>query len=302
MLPLLLRKVTIMGETIFNYLYQFFDSFSFLILAAMGLAVVFGMMNIINMAHGEFIMLGAYVFTIACNHGVPFILSVVLAVIFVAAFGVMMDRLIICRLYSRPLDSIVVTWGISLAVTQIVQIIFGTSLPSVSVPLGSFTIGESRFSVYRIVLVGIAALLLAGFYFLFMHTKFGLYSRATMQNAEVAKSLGINTNFEYSATFAVGAGVAGLTGALYAPLMAVSPSMGQSFSIQAFTTVVVGGANPLVGTVLSGASLGIVNSVVSLEAGQFMGRIAMLAAAIVCIRVFPLGFSGLVEKIRKGGR
>lgn len=106
---------------------------SFLILAAMGLAVVFGMMNIINMAHGEFIMLGAYVFTIACNHGVPFILSVVLAVIFVAAFGVVMDRLIICRLYSRPLDSIVVTWGISLAVTQIVQIIFGTSLPSVSV-------------------------------------------------------------------------------------------------------------------------------------------------------------------------
>lgn len=291
-----------MFETVFNYIYQFMDSFSFLILAATGLAVVFGMMNIINMAHGEFIMLGAYVFTIACSHGVPFAVSVILAAVSVAVFGVIIDRTIICRLYSRPLDSIVVTWGLSLALTQIIQIIFGTSLPSVSVPLGSFTVGENRYSVYRVVLVGISIILLIAFYQLFTNTKFGLYSRATMQNAEVAKSLGINTNVEYSATFAIGAGIAGLAGALYAPLMAVSPTMGQNFSIQAFTTVVVGGANPLIGTVLSGGSLGIVNSTVSLSSGQFMGRIAMLIAAIICIRVFPSGFSGLVEKIRKGGR
>ncbi len=291
-----------MFETVFNYIYQFMDSFSFLILAATGLAVVFGMMNIINMAHGEFIMLGAYVFTIACSHGVPFAVSVILAAVSVAVFGVIIDRTIICRLYSRPLDSIVVTWGLSLALTQIIQIIFGTSLPSVSVPLGSFTVGENRYSVYRVVLVGISIILLIAFYQLFTNTKVGLYSRATMQNAEVAKSLGINTNVEYSATFAIGAGIAGLAGALYAPLMAVSPTMGQNFSIQAFTTVVVGGANPLIGTVLSGGSLGIVNSTVSLSSGQFMGRIAMLIAAIICIRVFPSGFSGLVEKIRKGGR
>ncbi len=283
-----------------SYLYQIVDSFSFLILSSIGLAVIFGMMNIINMAHGEFIMLGAYIFTISALHGVPYILSMLIAVIGVTVFGIFIHKLIISKLHSRPMDSIVITYGMSLVMKQLIQIIFGSTMPSVSMPLGSVTVGGNVLSVYRLVLVLVSIVMLVAFYMFFNYTKFGLYSRATMQNAEVAKALGINTGFEYSMTFAIGAGIAGLAGALYAPVMAVSPVLGDSFIIQAFTTVVVGGGNPLIGTFLSGTALGIISGVVSLEQGQFIGKIAMLVAAIICIRVLPGGFSGLVEKIRKG--
>ena len=287
-------------DSVISYLYQIMDSFSFLILSSIGLAVIFGMMNIINMAHGEFIMLGAYIFTLCALSGIPFVISVLFAVLGVTVFGVLIHKFIISRLHSRPMDSIVITYGLSLVMKQLVQIIFGSKLPSVSMPLGSINAGGNVLSVYRIVLVVISVLMLIAFYLFFNRTKFGLYSRATMQNSEVAAALGINTGFEYSATFAIGAGIAGLCGALYAPVMAVSPVLGDSFIIQAFTTVVVGGGNPLIGTFLSGSVLGIISGVVSLEQGQFIGKIAMLVAAVICIRVLPGGFSGLVEKIRKG--
>ena len=287
-------------DIVISYLYQIIDSFSFLILSSIGLAVIFGMMNIINMAHGEFIMLGAYIFTISALAGIPFIVSVLIAVLGVTVFGILIHKLIISKLHSRPMDSIVITYGMSLVMKQLIQIIFGSTMPSVSMPLGSVTAGGNVLSVYRLVLVLISIVMLVAFYMFFNYTKFGLYSRATMQNAEVAKALGINTGFEYSMTFAIGAGIAGLAGALYAPVMAVSPILGDSFIIQAFTTVVVGGGNPLIGTFLSGTVLGVISGIVSLEQGQFIGKIAMLVAAIVCIRVLPGGFSGLVEKIRKG--
>lgn len=287
-------------DIVISYLYQIIDSFSFLILSSIGLAVIFGMMNIINMAHGEFIMLGAYIFTISALAGIPFIVSVLIAVLGVTAFGILIHKLIISKLHSRPMDSIVITYGMSLVMKQLIQIIFGSTMPSVSMPLGSVTAGGNVLSVYRLVLVLISIVMLVAFYMFFNYTKFGLYSRATMQNAEVAKALGINTGFEYSITFAIGAGIAGLAGALYAPVMAVSPILGDSFIIQAFTTVVVGGGNPLIGTFLSGTVLGVISGIVSLEQGQFIGKIAMLVAAIICIRVLPGGFSGLVEKIRKG--
>lgn len=288
-------------DIVISYLYQIIDSFSFLILSSIGLAVIFGMMNIINMAHGEFIMLGAYIFTISALAGIPFIVSVLIAVLGVTVFGILIHKLIISKLHSRPMDSIVITYGMSLVMKQLIQIIFGSTMPSASMPLGSVTAGGNVLSVYRLVLVLISIVMLVAFYMFFNYTKFGLYSRATMQNAEVAKALGINTGFEYSMTFAIGAGIAGLAGALYAPVMAVSPILGDSFIIQAFTTVVVGGGNPLIGTFLSGTVLGVISGIVSLEQGQFIGKIAMLVAAIICIRVLPGGFSGLVEKIRKGG-
>lgn len=287
-------------DIVISYLYQIIDSFSFLILSSIGLAVIFGMMNIINMAHGEFIMLGAYIFTISALAGIPFIVSVLIAVLGVTVFGILIHKLIISKLHSRPMDSIVITYGMSLVMKQLIQIIFGSTMPSVSMPLGSVTAGGNVLSVYRLVLVLISIVMLVAFYMFFNYTKFGLYSRATMQNAEVAKALGINTGFEYSITFAIGAGIAGLAGALYAPVMAVSPILGDSFIIQAFTTVVVGGGNPLIGTFLSGTVLGVISGIASLEQGQFIGKIAMLVAAIICIRVLPGGFSGLVEKIRKG--
>ncbi|MFM9279317.1 ABC transporter permease subunit [Paenibacillus jiagnxiensis] len=283
-----------------NIAYQLMDSFAFLILAALGLAIIFGMMGIVNLAHGEFIMLGAYITTLLARTGIPLPVAVAGSALAVGVFGLIVDRLIIRHLYNRPLDSVVATWGISLILGQGMLVLMGPSLQGVSTPLGSFTVDGNSYSYYRIVLFACALALLLAMYWLFMHTSFGLRSRATMQNRAVAQSLGTNTSRMYTITFMIGSAFAGLTGGLFAPTMSVSPTFGASFIMQSFVTVIVGGANPLVGTILSGGALSAVNSSLSMLFGTLIGKLGLLLVAIVFIRVFPLGFSGLVE--RKGLR
>lgn len=293
-----------MVASVFNYLYQFLDSFSFLILSVAGLAVIFGMMGIINLAHGEFIMLGAYMFTILAKASVPLVLAVILAAAFVGVFGYCVNWLVTSRLYGRPLDSVVATWGISLLLRQGVLILLGPSLPGLTTLLGTFSVGESTYSFYRILLAVLAVGVLLGMYLLFMHTRFGLHSRATMQDNQTAQSLGINSRRMYAATFMLGSALAGLCGALYAPTMTITPTMGQAFQNDSFVTVIVGGADPLLGMAISGGILGVIQSTLSLLFGTFFGKIGLLMMAIIVIRVLPKGFSGLVEKwmMRSGGK
>jgi len=286
----------------FDLIYQFMDNFSFLILSAVGLAIIFGMMGIINLAHGEFIMLGAYISTIATKAGVPLPASILLSTLGVGIYGLVIDRLIINRLYGRTLDSVVATWGISMVMSQGMLRLFGPSLEGVSTPLGSVSFAGGTYSVYRIILFVLAVIVLIALYWFFMHTKFGLRSRATMQNNEIARSLGVNTNKVYSLTFMIGAAFAGLTGGLYAPTMAVSPTFGTGFLMPSFVTVIVGGANPLIGTFFSGGVLGVVNSILDAIWGTFYGRLGLLLVAIVVIRLLPFGISGLVEKKLMRGR
>ncbi len=285
-----------MLENLFNIFYQLMDSFSFLILAAIGLAVIFGMMGVINLAHGEFIMLGAYITTLSWLAGVPIPIAILLGSIGVGCFGFIIDRLIIRHLYGRPLDSVVATWGISLVMGQGMLIIMGPSLQGPSTPLGSFTIGDLNYSTYRIILAVIACLLLFLLYWVFTRTKFGLKSRATMQNEEIARSLGTNTKQIYTTTFVIGSMLAGLTGGLYAFTMSIGPTFGSGFLMESFVTVIVGGANPLIGTVMAGGTLGVVHSGLSFVFGTFIGRVGLLIAAILFIRLWPTGFSGLIEK------
>lgn len=291
-----------MISNVFNYVYQFLDSFAFLVLAVAGLAVIFGMMGIINLAHGEFIMLGAYVFTLLAKASVPFVIAVIAAAVLVGIFGFIVDKLIISRLYGRPLDSVVATWGISLLLRQGILIILGPSIPGLTTPMGTFSVGASTYSVYRVVLAAISILVLFGMYFLFMHTKFGLHSRATMQSNQIAQSLGVNTKRMYSVTFMFGSALAGLCGALYAPTMTITPTMGQAFQNDSFVTVIVGGADPLTGVALSGGFLGVIQSVISIHFGTFFGKIGLLLVAIIVIRVLPKGLSGVVEKYMVKGK
>lgn len=285
-----------------NIAYQLMDSFAFLVLSALGLAIIFGMMGIVNLAHGEFIMLGAYITTLLARAGVPLPIAIAGAAAAVGVFGLIVDRLIVRHLYNRPLDSVVATWGISLILGQGMLILMGPSLQGVSTPLGSFTVDGSAYSYYRIVLFVCALALLMMMYWLFMHTNFGLRSRATMQNRAVAQSLGTNTSGMYTITFMIGSAFAGLTGGLFAPTMSISPTFGSSFIMQSFVTVIVGGSNPLVGTVLSGGALSAVNSTLSMLYGTLIGKLGLLLVAILFIRVFPLGLSGLVEKKWLRGR
>ena len=230
-----------MFDAVVGFLYQFGDASAFLVLCASGLAIIFGMMGVINLAHGEFIMAGAYMTVTVAKLGAPLPLAIVSGALFAGFIGILLERLVIRHLYGRPLDTIVATWGISLIASQGTLILLGPSLADISTPLGSVQIGSLSYSVYRFVLMATAAAILAGLYLLFNFTRFGVLARATIQVPHMAEALGVNTRFIYSLTFGIGAALAGATGGLYAPTMTLVPTMGAQFITEAFVTVVTGG-------------------------------------------------------------
>nr|WP_120246482.1 urea ABC transporter, permease protein UrtB [Halopiger aswanensis] len=285
-----------------NLAFQFLDSFAFIVLATVGLAIIFGMMGIINLAHGEFILVGAYATTLSFHAGLPLPLAMLAGVVATTVFGVILERTIIRWLYGRLLDSMVVTFGISLVVVQLVRIQWGNSLPQIGTPLGGISYGNYSYSAYRVLLAGVAIVVLAALYVLFTKTDFGVRARATMQDEETARSMGVDTDRMYLSTFAIGSALAGLTGALYAPATPMSPDLGASFLVEAFVAVVVGGPSVLLGTPLAGGLLGLVDAAFTNVGGQFIGTVALLLTAIVAIRLLPDGITGLLEDIREKRR
>lgn len=280
-------------STLFSLFYIYLDSMSFLLLSALGLIIILGMMGITNMAHGEFMMLGAYTAALATAAGVPFFLSVLLSMTVVGLFGVVMERLVIRRFYGNLLQSLVATWGLSLMISQTILIIFGPYLPTLPIPLGGFTLWGKSYAVYRIVLplIGVLALLLLGL--LLFKTRFGLKARATMQNPEMAQAMGVDTKAMYLIVFGLGSALSGLAGALYAPTTVLSPLYGSSFLAPAFVTVVVsGGANVIVGALCAAVVLGAVEGTFNFSHDAIAGRLALLIATMIIIRFFPNGLSG----------
>ena len=286
------------GTLAFSALYQFGDAFAFLVLSACGLAVIFGMMGVINLAHGEFIMCGAYVTVSAAHAGLPLPLAIAVGAIVSAMVGALVELIVIRHLYERPLDTIVATWGLSLIATQGTLILLGSTMAGVGTPFGSFQMGGYSYSLYRLVLFFMALAVLAGLSALFNWTRFGVMARATIQVPHMAAALGVDTRLVYSLTFALGAGLAGLTGGLYAPTMTLVPTMGTTFIMEAFVTVVVGGADVFLGTAPAAAVLAIVKSVMTSWQGQLFGQIGLLFAVIIVIRVLPKGISGFLLRER----
>jgi branched-chain amino acid transport system permease protein len=283
-----------------NLLLQFIDSFGFLVLSAIGLAIIFGMMGVINLAHGEFITVGAYGTALSFNAGLPLPAAMLVGVALTTVFGLILEFTIIRRLYGRLLDSMVATWGISLIMIQGLRIVFGSSLPSIGTPVGSIQYGAFSYSTYRLLLAGASLVLLGLLYWVFTSTEFGTRARATIQDEEMSRALGTDTNRMYLLTFGIGSALAGLTGALYAPTMTIVPGMGSTFLVEAFVTVVVGGASVLVGTTGAGLLLGSINAVFSNLFGTFAGRMALLVTTILVIRALPRGITGLLEDVRGG--
>lgn len=285
-----------MAGDLFSYLYQFADVFAFLILASAGLAIVFGMMGVINMAHGEFIMCGAYVTVGMSRLGLPLVLAQLCGAGAAGLAGILVELLIVRRFYDRPADTLLATWGLSLIVTQGTVLVLGSTLQGIGTPPGSFTVGDYSFSTYRIELFAASILVLAFVYFVFMRTSFGILARATMQHAPMARALGVRINWIYALSFGLGTGLAGLCGGLYAPTMSLIPTMGSSFVVESFVTVVIGGANVLLGTAPAGVLLAIIRTGLNGWHGQVVGQIGMLVAVILVIRVLPDGITGWVNK------
>jgi len=280
---------------LFSIIYIYLDSIAFLLLSALGLIIILGMMGITNMAHGEFMMLGAYTAVISTQAGLPFPISIFLSTVLIGMFGMFLERLVIRRFYGNLLQSLVATWGISLLISQAMLIALGPSLPSLPMPLGGFKVGGHVYATYRLILAFIGILILFLIWLLFNRTKFGMRARATMQNAEIAKALGVDTTKMYLIVFGIGSALAGLAGALYVPTTVIGPFYGTSFLVPAFVTVVVsGGADVITGALITSIVLGIIEGSFSLTWGTIIGRLALLIATMIIIRFLPTGISGYI--------
>jgi branched-subunit amino acid ABC-type transport system permease component len=268
-----------------------------LVLISLGLAVMFGMMRVINLAHGEFLMLGAVGTVILDEHGVPLTLSMIIAGLLVGAVGVVVERLVVRFLYGRIEYTLLATFGLSLIITQVVALTYGDLPRSVGIPFGALHIGHYAVATYQLVLVPVAAALALGVYLVFRFTRYGLTARAATENPAMAASLGINPARTNTTTFAFGALLAGFAGALLTPLVAVVPTLGVDYVARAFMTVVVGGAGVVTGTVAASGALGVVESLVSQWTTPVVGAGALLLGAIVLLRFLPHGISGRLGRL-----
>jgi branched-chain amino acid transport system permease protein len=267
-------------------------SVSTLAIVALGLAVIFGMMRIINLAHGEFMMYGAFATLWGTRHGLNLWLAMLLAPVAVGLFGLVVERLIIRRLYGRILDTMLATWGLSLVMVQLVVIWFGPSTHGIATPLGSVRIGDYSESVYSLVLIGIVVVLFAATYLVFTRTRYGILAQATTERPEMAAALGIDASRINMITFAIGSALAGAAGAVLAPITGVVPTMGAAYVAKAFMTVIVGGQAVLTGSGTAAALLGGVDNTVTYWTTSFYGQGALLIVSIVLLRVMPRGLSG----------
>jgi branched-subunit amino acid ABC-type transport system permease component len=260
-------------------------------LAALGLAIIFGLMGVINMGHGAMLTLGAYFTWFATTAGIPFGPSVLLAAIGVAVIGLGLEHFVIRYFYDRPFETLLLTWGFFLVATEIVKIVFGTDLRTVANPLpGAMVFGTVVLPAYKTVVAICSLLILVGLAFLLFRTGVGIKIRALVQNAEAASLLGLNIGLTYKLVFVTGAFIAGLAGALISPMLSVDPYIGNIFLVRSFFVVIVGGigqvlAGTLVGSFLIGGS----ETLFALFSGQVIAQTIVFALAIVVLRFRPTG-------------
>ncbi len=264
-----------------------------LILVALGLVIVFGMMGVINMAHGELFMLGAYTVVAVERTGAPFWAGVLAAPVVVGLVGLVIEWALVRHIYRRTLDTILATWGLSIALKQAVVLVFGPASYSVTAPLqASLTIGDFVYPAYRLLLMAVAVALIALTFLVFLRTDFGLQARAVIARPDTAAGLGIDTRRMYRLSFTIGTAVAGLAGALVAPLISVDPQMGLGYLIPAFLSILVGGAGPLAGVLVGGGVVGGTDSLLTIWLSPVVAQIAVFALAILVIRLRPEGVLG----------
>jgi branched-chain amino acid transport system permease protein len=266
-----------------------------LILIATGLAVIFGMMRVINIAHGEFMMLGGYTVVLTTKLGVNIWVAILLlAPLAVGLFGIVVERLIIRHLYGRVIDSLLATWGLSLFLIGFVTVVFGNTVEGVSTPFGSFSVGQYSVAVYTVFLIFAAMAFMTSVFLALRHTKAGLIARATMQNPDMVESLGVNSKLVYMATFGIGAAFAGLAGGLLAPISGVVPGMGGLLIGKAFITVVTGGSAVVAGTLSASGILGTISQAVTFATGPVFGDATLLFVALILLRLLPQGITGRI--------
>ena len=278
---------------------------SVLFLAAIGLAITFGVMGVINMAHGEMVMLGAYTTFVVqetIRTSAPglfeysLLIALPLAFLVAGSVGLAMERSIIRFLYGRPLETLLATWGVSLILQQTVRTIFGPTNREVGNPewmSGAFQIAEMSLTWNRLWIVVFSLAMFGALLFILKYTTFGIQMRAVTQNRRMASSMGIRTPWLDALTFGLGSGIAGLAGVALSQIDNVSPNLGQGYIIDSFMVVVFGGVGNLWGTLIGAFSLGIANKFLEPYAGAVLGKILVLVLIILFIQRRPRGLFAL---------
>lgn len=295
-----------MGWRVETLLIQMFNGLSLgsiLLLIALGLAITFGLMNVINMAHGELIMIGAYTTYVIqlmfyrylppSQHDLYFLVSLPLAFLVAALVGWLMEVILIRHLYGRPLDSLLATWGVSLILQQAARSIFGAPNVAVTAPAwleGGMTVMEGVVFPYNRLFI----LFLAGVTILFMYvylyrTSGGRRIQAVMQNRDMASCLGIPTRRVDTASFALGAGLAGLAGCAVTLLGPIGPSIGTYYIIDAFMVVVLGGVGKIAGTVLAATGIGVFNTWFEYATSTSIGKVLVFLLIVAFLQWRPSG-------------
>jgi urea transport system permease protein len=278
---------------------------SVLLLAAIGLAITFGVMGVINMAHGEMVMLGAYTTFVVqetIRENAPWLFDWSLAIALPLAFlvsglvGIVIERGIIRFLYGRPLETLLATWGVSLILQQAVRTIFGPNNREVGNPSwmsGAFNLGNLTITYNRMWIIVFAAAVFVLLLLVLRFTSFGLQMRAVTQNRAMASAMGIRTPWVDALTFGLGSGIAGIAGVALSQIDNVSPNLGQSYIIDSFMVVVFGGVGNLWGTLIAALSLGVANKFLEPFAGAVLGKIVVLVFIILFIQKRPRGLFAL---------
>ena len=278
---------------------------SVLLLAAIGLAITFGVMGVINMAHGEMVMLGAYTTFVVQEiirtrfpglFDYSLAIAIPLAFVVAGAVGIAIERGVIRFLYGRPLETLLATWGISLILQQAVRTAFGPTNREVGAPhfmSGSFPLGGLTVTWNRLWIIVFAVLIFTALLAALRYTTLGLQMRAVTQNRRMASAMAINTGRIDALTFALGSGIAGLAGVALSQIDNVSPNLGQGYIIDSFLVVVFGGVGNLWGTLVGALSLGIANKFLEPYAGAVLGKILLLVAVILFIQKRPRGLFAL---------
>ncbi len=278
---------------------------SVLLLAAIGLAITFGVMGVINMAHGEMVMLGAYTTFVvqeiirAKNPGLfdySLVIAIPLSFLVAGGVGIIIERTIIRFLYGRPLETLLATWGLSLILQQAVRSAFGPNNRDVGNPSwmsGAFDLGGITITYNRLWIICFALAVFIALLALLRYTRFGLEMRAVTQNRPMAASMGIRTSRVDALTFGLGSGIAGMAGVALSQIDNVSPNLGQGYIIDSFMVVVFGGVGNLWGTLVGSFVLGIANKFLEPYAGAVLGKIAILVLIILFIQKRPRGMFAL---------
>lgn len=265
-----------------------------LALAAFGLAIIYGLVGVINLGHGAMLTLGAYFTWAGVEAGVPFFIAVGLAGVGVGIVGLAFEHLVIRHFYDRPFDTLLLTWGFFLVSTELVKIVFGTNFRNVTGPFpGAIDIGIYSLPAYRTFVAALSASIIIATALVFYKTSLGIRIRALIQNREMASLLGLNIAATYKLVFAFGAFMAGIAGGLIAPMLSIDPYIGNVYLVRSFFVVIVGGVGQLLaGTLLGSFFIGGLETIVALFSSQVVAQAAVFFIAIVILRFRPLGLVG----------